>query len=120
MKKCKVCKEDKPLSEFYSNGLWKGVKKYKPSCKHCEYRVDQIRFIGIIKDFYKGLSCKICGFDKSFAAMDLHHRDPSEKEYTPSKMRNYSRESIEKELSKCDLLCSNCHREIHNTFGELV
>lgn len=57
--------------------------------------------------------------DKCLGALDFHHRDPSEKEFDWNKLRKRSWESIAFELDKCDLLCSNCHRESHydeNTF----
>ena len=44
--------------------------------------------------------------------MDFDHRNPAEKEYFISKItRTQSAERIKKELAKCDLVCSNCHRE---------
>lgn len=119
MKNCNVCNETKELTEFYSNGLWKGKKKYKPSCKSCEYEKDMLRYMKIVKNFYGSLSCKLCGYDKNFAALDLHHVDPSAKEHQVSVMRNHSEEVIIKELEKCILICSNCHRELHFTdWGE--
>ena len=46
--------------------------------------------------------------------MDYHHRDPTKKEFELSrKMKRGSFESIKKEIDKCDLVCSNCHRNIH-------
>lgn len=45
-------------------------------------------------------------------ALDLHHIDPEEKEYT---IREHlkSFEKMLPELNKCELVCANCHREIH-------
>lgn len=63
-----------------------------------------------------GNKCTACGYDKCFYALDFHHLDPSEKEYAPSciMISNKHIEEIFKELDKCILLCSNCHRELHN------
>ena len=62
---------------------------------------------------YKGGKCEICGYDKNYSALEFHHLDPNEKDFTISK-KNSSWENIKKELDKCILVCANCHREIHN------
>jgi predicted HNH restriction endonuclease len=72
------------------------------------------RFYKIIEDFFGGLKCSRCGYDKCMAALDCHHRDETKKEFEVSKLRTRSESVIKKELAKCDLVCSNCHREIHS------
>lgn len=62
---------------------------------------------------YLGGSCRICGYDKCFSAMDFHHLDPLGKDFTISEAMT-SWERIQPELDKCDLLCANCHREVHD------
>lgn len=65
---------------------------------------------------YKGGSCEICGYNKCIEALEFHHRDPKEKDFAISTDGNTrSWEKIKKELDKCFLLCSNCHREVHNS-----
>lgn len=63
-----------------------------------------------------GGGCLKCGYNKNFAALQFHHRDPSNKLFTldSRKLSNTSWESILIEWSKCDLLCANCHSEEHN------
>lgn len=62
---------------------------------------------------YLGGSCRICGYDKCPSAFDFHHVNAMEKDFTIS-ARMTSWEAIEKELKKCVLLCSRCHREVHD------
>lgn len=62
---------------------------------------------------YKGGRCKKCGYDRCINAFDFHHLDPNEKEINISMILNNSWDIIKKELDKCVLLCSNCHRELH-------
>lgn len=54
------------------------------------------------------------------AVYDFHHLDPSEKEYNLGDVirRKRNREVIADELSKCVLLCANCHRIRHFEGGE--
>lgn len=61
--------------------------------------------------------CQVCGYDH-VGALQFHHRDPAEKVNEIGNMIQrhpniYSVEDILIELSKCDLLCSNCHDVYH-------
>lgn len=62
---------------------------------------------------YKGGKCQICGYNRSYAALDFHHLDPMEKDFAISS-RMTSFEGIKLELDKCVLVCATCHREIHD------
>lgn len=62
---------------------------------------------------YKGGCCARCGGVFHTAAFDFHHLDPNEKEVDPGLMMGATDEVLFKELDKCILLCSNCHRELH-------
>jgi predicted HNH restriction endonuclease len=62
---------------------------------------------------YLGGQCRICKYDKCPAAFDFHHTDPMEKDFNISAGLT-SWERIQPELDKCVLLCSNCHREVHD------
>ena len=65
----------------------------------------------------KGGKCKICGYEKCIASLCFHHRDKTEKEFVLSRNFNKSWEKIKKEAEKCDLLCANCHTELHYNMG---
>lgn len=62
-----------------------------------------------------GLKCCICGFDKFEEALDFHHVNPNEKEFSISSSGTYSKalETQLEEAQKCILVCANCHRGIH-------
>ena len=66
---------------------------------------------------YKGGKCQKCGYDKCQGALQFHHRNPQEKEFGLSNFNlndtNFSIEKIYEEVDKCDLLCANCHFEVH-------
>jgi hypothetical protein len=62
---------------------------------------------------YAGGSCIRCGYNKYVGALEFHHRDPSEKEQTISRLVCRKWEIVKAEVDKCDLLCANCHREVH-------
>lgn len=68
---------------------------------------------------YKGGRCSICGYNKCIAALEFHHRDPTQKEFHWGRMKCSTWNGIVTEIDKCDLLCANCHREIHYNSGTI-
>ena len=63
---------------------------------------------------YKGGKCEVCGYNRCVDALEFHHIDPSQKDFSISRDGNTrSWDKIKDELDKCVLLCSNCHREEH-------
>jgi hypothetical protein len=53
-----------------------------------------------------------CGVKYPYYVLDLDHRDPSEKKFTPAALhKTGSWDKMIKEIRKCDVVCSNCHRE---------
>ena len=63
-----------------------------------------------------GSHCSRCGYGWNLAAMEFHHRDPATKVFQldARTLANRNWAEIEREALKCDLLCSNCHAEVHN------
>lgn len=58
--------------------------------------------------------CAICGYHKNIQALEMHHINREEKEFTFANANKYHNwEDISEEMKKCILLCCNCHREIH-------
>jgi 5-methylcytosine-specific restriction endonuclease McrA len=60
---------------------------------------------------YKGGKCQICGYNRCTSAMVFHHTNPAEKDFNISERQGWK--SVVAELDKCELLCSNCHAEVH-------
>lgn len=76
-------------------------------------------------EFLKGLNyvkCSKCGYDKCFAALDFHHTGNDrygDKSRTIAQMlgnaiTDKNKHKLLEELKKCDILCANYHRELHN------
>lgn len=131
MKFCPYCKETKETSEFHKNSRKSdGLQNYCKSCKsqkssqkyattesvrdsvkrrHSIVKAYNIRFMRRYKRF---CGCKVCG-EREPVALDLHHLDPSIKEYSPAQMVAFNIENIKREFRKCVVLCANCHRKVH-------
>lgn len=93
-----------------------GTPKERRKCKKCRTNATHRRRLKLkqLALKYKGGKCEKCGYDKCSAALDFHHRDSTKKEFGIGG-KGFTRAwgSIKIELDKCDLLCSNCHRELH-------
>lgn len=135
MRKCNRCKTEKSLKEF----TFRADGKYDCYCKSCrsEYskekyyqkkkeRIEKVKAYrkthGLWKANYEGhwfteykktLKCSRCP-ENHPSCLDFHHINPQEKEFSISqKAWRYSKERIMKEISKCIILCANCHRKEH-------
>jgi len=117
---CQRCQKEKPLQDFYKRkrANSSNVNEPSPYCKNCTNKQTTERH----KDFkqksvkYKGGKCACCGFNKYLEALEFHHVDPKVKEISISKLRctNFEKNPhVKKELDKCILVCSNCHKGIH-------
>lgn len=82
---------------------WRGNKSKK-------YFLD---FLGII-------GCEICGYDKCLSSLDFHHINTNDKEFKLSNLLADNKSLlelktiIEIEINKCQVVCKNCHKLIHN------
>ncbi len=117
--KCPKCNQtESDGAEFYKPS--KKTGKRQSYCKKCNHEntLQRQQLFKIRCLEYKGSKCVKCGYDKCNAALEFHHRDPSQKEINFSKYRNTSwdknKQLVISELDKCDLLCANCHREAHH------
>jgi hypothetical protein len=132
VKTCNKCKKEKLLSDFNK----KNKEKFQPYCRKCDnehakeyykinkekqkkqiYAAKKIRTENtkkIIRDIKESTPCYDCGKKYPYYVIDFDHlRD---KEFNVSNMAYWaSIKKIEKEIEKCEIVCSNCHRiRTHN------
>ena len=62
-----------------------------------------------------GGHCTKCGYHKSIGALSFHHKNPKKKSFDISNNGNLMQdwEKVVREAKKCELLCLNCHTELH-------
>ena len=115
-------------------GIWdkrwsdikKEIEKCELLCENChrekhynEKEYESRRKTKEIIVNYKGNKCEICGYNKSLAALIFHHKDKNNKKYEIGKINirvdnlQQLNDDVMLEIDKCELLCSNCHREKH-------
>lgn len=113
-KKCSKCGRELPLTEYYS----RGGGRLRSECKECHKTYVKGKYqerkntIGEIK---ASIGCVKCGEKRPYV-LDFHHKDPSIKDAGIARMTSNKNkiEDIQKEIDKCVVLCSNCHREFHH------
>lgn len=67
------------------------------------------------REYKLTLKCE-CGEDHP-ACLEFHHKDPVTKEKTLSMAagQGWGKKRILEEVSKCKIVCANCHRKMHWT-----
>ncbi len=99
---CRECNKENLRLHYQNNKQYYADKSKK-------YRNDFRDFINSVKE-QKG--CFNCG-EKRHWVLDFHHPD-NNKEYNISDLLNiqsYSKLKIE--IDKCQIICCNCHRDLH-------
>ena len=129
---CGNCKEELPATEeYFSLKQLKTKTIFQWQCRKCQkeyrklhYENNKAKYIEKAKkyreksveeftEFKKTLKCSKCG-ENRWWVLDFHHINPNEKDRELSNLiRAASKEKIKKELDKCIVLCSNCHRDLH-------
>ena len=117
---CKSCKCERPLdlTGFPSAGIIKGVQYYRHKCIQCysKQKLDESnKRMDKFREYKKTLKCNRCGYD-DHRALEFHHPNDDKDKFDPCVIaRNRSWNNVIKELNKCEVLCSNCHRIEHYT-----
>jgi hypothetical protein len=128
MKICGKCKLEKDNSDFNKN-----KDRLSSYCKKCvreaskkHYKSNKEDLLVKRKDYYverrkwyeelkETLKCEKCG-ENHPATLDFHHIDSQIKDFGVAAgvtRLNLSKTKILEEISKCIVLCSNCHRKLH-------
>ena len=94
--------------------------KRQAQAKEC-YKANRSKFIASSKASRQRLideitelkkkPCLDCNQSFPTCVMDFDHKDPSQKIRQISVMtKRYGRDKVLEEITKCDLVCANCHR----------
>lgn len=115
-KVCTKCGRELPLDQFNWRDKAKGTRR--ADCKQCHsghMRMTYLKKREEISQLKLQIKCQKCGYDKCPDALEFHHTNPEEKDYTISQALRLhkSEEEIQNEMKKCVILCSNCHKEFH-------
>lgn len=80
-------------------------------------KIDNSKYVEELKKKSKCANCP----ENHIGCLDFHHLDESNKEFTISSgSLSISRSRLIKEIAKCIILCSNCHRKLHYEKRKIV
>jgi len=128
--KCRKCLEQKPLDFF----AWRSEKKGKKGtiCRDCHavlrkehYAANRDKYIAkavklkqkvqaFVTEYKSSRGCCCCP-EKEPICLDFHHLDPAVKDKAIAFLvrSGLSVRTLMKEIDKCVVICSNCHRKLH-------
>lgn len=78
------------------------VMKRHNDSNNKQYRIRKEEVVKLL-----GGRCSRCGYNKCLAALDIHHIDPSKK----TRMRDWVNKATL--ITNLQILCRNCHAELH-------
>lgn len=123
--KCSKCKKEKKTEDFpFKNKL---LGKISTVCKTCQREYKRLHYHKNkqahydrnniqrekLRQYYFNAKdvCIVCG-ETEKCCLDFHHIKDKDKDV--AKYISYGSISrIQKEINKCVVLCSNCHRKVH-------
>lgn len=125
-KVCSKCQTVKSITEFNFRDSSRG--KYHSYCKECgksltrsHYKRNKRLYLDRNNNAYekhrkivrqvKSRPCADCGVQYPFYVMDFDHRDEATKSFELNSIQRKTIKAILREIEKCDVVCSNCHRE---------
>ena len=138
MKKvCSRCNKEKNCSDFPIQRR-KGKEFRRSECRECynsyfrNYMKGNKTHVARVKkvkeqrrkevcEYKLTKGCEICGYNKTYWALEFHHRNPEEKKYNISSGMSDALkfDDLLEEINKCAVLCSNCHREVEAGITQL-
>jgi hypothetical protein len=106
--RCKQCQSKYHKQHYESN---KEIYCERARANNPRYKQRNQQFINQYKA-KKG--CKFCQ-ENTPVCLDFHHVDPNIKDWNISVMSRSASSiaTIKKEIDKCIVICSNCHRKLH-------
>lgn len=125
-KTCSGCGLTKPIAEFNFRRRAAGVRH--SYCRECGKRLTRSHYKrskqaylarnlrayaerrGIVLAA-KSRPCADCGIQYPYYMMDFDHRDGASKLFSLNSVHRVTKKAILREIEKCDVVCSNCHRE---------
>lgn len=97
-----------PTKEYHRE--WARKNRDKRKALNDAWRLKQRE---LYKELKATLKCNRCN-ENHIATLQFHHSNPLEKEVAVSSAsNNWSHKRLLEEISKCEVLCANCHAKEH-------
>lgn len=114
---CRYCNIEFPIEGFPVANIVNGKIYWRQKCKKCYHATKKDRKIKIktwLDEYKKKMCCEKCG-EPDFRILDFHHDSNDGKDFNigDAVRLGFSLDKIEKEITKCKILCCKCHRILH-------
>lgn len=111
IKNCKKCGLVKSDDSFYEESRRPSLMSWCKEClnlsTHERQKSNKEKAVLLL-----GGKCQNCGYNRCIKALEFHHPDRSKKEKIKNgRLGSRGWKRYWEEVSKCILLCANCHRE---------
>lgn len=129
LKMCCRCNEEKPLAAFRRDRA--RVDGRQSACKACARSFQSERYQKVyaesraardkklrdenrerLSDYKRNIGCRFCK-ENDPICLEFHHRDSSDKLFNIGTNTHRTWPHIEREITKCIVVCSNCHKKLH-------
>lgn len=111
-------KNKERLSEYWKSYYSNPDKRARKQERVQENKKNNIQWLLEFMGTNK-LHCDRCRYDKSFVALQFHHKDPSQKEHNKDSFtlwaKTLSPQKFQEKIlnTSFSILCANCHAEFH-------
>lgn len=99
---CKTCSSQRRTAYYLRN------KQTEVGKRAARVQENKTWFI----EYKQTLKCSKCG-DARHYVLDFHHKAEDKLHEVSVMYAKYSRTTLLREIAKCEVLCANCHRELH-------
>lgn len=126
---CPKCGQTKPIADYLTaNGdkmysrchpcRTKDQREQRAKARHKRLSTRNVKSM-LLQQY--GSKCERCGYNEFESALDFHHKNPRDKDSSVSRLISiYAKhqtenntDQLQAEISKCIILCANCHRALH-------
>ena len=66
-----------------------------------------------VDDLKLSKGCSVCGYNKCAEALEFHHNGDKKFSIAMGVRSRRALMAVKKEIEKCNILCANCHAELH-------
>ena len=106
----------KVLANGYFKESWltpEAFERSRVSSRDAIKKWQSVRYLeraALVSKIKTDRGCSNCGYNKHACALDFDHKDPEIKRFNIGSSHTYKMDVLLDELSKCRILCANCHR----------
>jgi hypothetical protein len=111
---CSICGTVKLYSKGFRYGKDKPLQVRCSNAAKLEQTGSIVRLKEKVNEYKLSKGCYLCGYKKYAGALDFHHVNNDKDGNIGNMIRRRNYKKLWKEIDKCQVVCSNCHREIHH------